>query len=480
MVGRLLVVAAGAALVVTALAGASTNFRLVRLSVDPYTNTTSQHKTEVEPDTYAFGSTMVVTHQTGRFSSGGSSNLGFVTTTDGGATWTNGFLPGTTKYATPPGPYDRISDPSVAYDAKHGIWIISGLAISESGGVHGVAVTASRSLDGGLTWQNPVTVATGSFPDKNWIACDNTPASPFYGNCYTEWDDAGAGGFIHMNTSSDGGATWGPTRNTGDNATGLGGQPLVRPNGTVVVPINSDSVADVAYFQSTDGGATWSGMKAISNITAHSSQGGLRIPDLVSAEIDKRGRVFVAWYDCRFRTSCSSNDIVYAIVKPSGAVSAVNRVPIDPTTSTVDHFTPGIAVDPTTGGAGTHIAVTYYYLPVAACGSTCDLDVGFISSTDGGATWSTATQLAGPMKPSWLPTAGGRMFGDYISTSFVEGKAFPGIIVAQAPTQKYHVSAYSVKPGFLEPLGGDVVANEAPVPGAVPDHPSYGRPLTAN
>jgi len=42
----------------------------------------------------------------------------------------------------------------------------------------------SRSTDGGLTWRAPVTVAaTGVFYDKNWTACDNTPASPFYGRC---------------------------------------------------------------------------------------------------------------------------------------------------------------------------------------------------------------------------------------------------------------------------------------------------------
>jgi hypothetical protein len=32
---------------------------IVHISSDPYTNTTSQHKTEVEPDTFSFGSTIV-------------------------------------------------------------------------------------------------------------------------------------------------------------------------------------------------------------------------------------------------------------------------------------------------------------------------------------------------------------------------------------------------------------------------------------
>src|SRR5579884_634463 len=78
---------------------------LVQVSSDPYTNTTSEHKTQVEPDTFSFGSTIVSAFQSGRFSDGGASNIGWATSTDGGSTWHNGFLPGTTVYATPAGPY---------------------------------------------------------------------------------------------------------------------------------------------------------------------------------------------------------------------------------------------------------------------------------------------------------------------------------------------------------------------------------------
>jgi hypothetical protein len=61
-------------------------FSLVRLSTDPYANDTSQHATKVEPDTFAFGSTIVSAFQIGRRSSGGGSDIGFATSTDGGAT----------------------------------------------------------------------------------------------------------------------------------------------------------------------------------------------------------------------------------------------------------------------------------------------------------------------------------------------------------------------------------------------------------
>ena len=86
---------------------------LLQLSSDPYTNSTSQHHTQVEPDIYSFGSTMVAVFQSGRFFDGGASDIGWATSTNAGKTWTHGFLPGTSVLATPPGSYDRVSDPAV-------------------------------------------------------------------------------------------------------------------------------------------------------------------------------------------------------------------------------------------------------------------------------------------------------------------------------------------------------------------------------
>ena len=86
----------------------------------------------------------------------------------------------------------------------------------------------------------------------------------------------------------------------------------------------------------------------------------------------------------------------------------------------MDHFIPGLGVDPATQGSGAHLALTYYFYPNAACTpATCQLDVGFVSSPDGGATWSAPTQLAGPMSLADIAaTSQGPMVGDYISTSF--------------------------------------------------------------
>src|SRR6185312_9376023 len=85
-------------LATTALAFASSGAKgpLLRLSKDPFTNSSSQHKTQVEPDTFTFGSTIISVFQSGRFFDGGSSDIGWATSTDNGKTWTHGFLPGTT------------------------------------------------------------------------------------------------------------------------------------------------------------------------------------------------------------------------------------------------------------------------------------------------------------------------------------------------------------------------------------------------
>ena len=67
--------------------------------------------------------------------------------------------------------------------------------------------TSCSSTNGGTTWGNPVLVGNSNLgnPDKNWIVCDNTTTSPYYGNCYTQWDDNGDGNRLYMSTSTDGG-----------------------------------------------------------------------------------------------------------------------------------------------------------------------------------------------------------------------------------------------------------------------------------
>lgn len=464
------------------------NVPLTQISSDPFSaKTPGQHRSEVEPDTFSFGGTIVSAFQVGRFFNGGATAIGFATSTDGGATWTNGLLPGVTTATG--GPYDRASDASVAFDAKDGEWIVSYLGLKtpnpndESSFL--VDVVASRSTDG-VNWGSPVGVdAPGNmFLDKNWTVCDNTASSPFYGHCYTEFDNTGFLDQILMSTSIDGGATWGAPLTTGNKAFGLGGQPVVRPDGRVIVPIDNAFETIIESFISTDGGASWSSTRTISELRTHTVAGNIRTSPLPSAEIDAAGNVYVVWQDCRFRRACSSNDIVLSTSSDGVSWTQPRRVPIDSVASGVDHFIPGLAVDPSTSGSSAHLGLTFYSYPSAACIPNCQLQAGFISSTNGGAKWSTPTQLAGPMTLSWLPnTNQGVMVGDYISTSIAPagGTAHGVIAVASAPSRNGLLNQAMFTPtGGEAILGGAADSAADAILSTSSDHPASTVPATAH
>ncbi len=439
---------------------------LTQLSEDTFTNQSSQHETEVEPGAFTYGSTIVTAFQVARISDGGGADIGFATSTDGGAHWTNGFLPGITIFQGN-GTYQAASDAAVAYDALHGVWLVSTLPIGNN-----TAVAVSRSSDG-INWSNPNFVTKSGDPDKNWIVCDNTATSKFYGHCYSEWDSTDAGDVIEMSTSTDGGVTWSPAIATKAQDFGIGGLPLVKPNGKVIVPFLGFS-GSVMAFTSTNGGTTWTKAVAIADFINHVESGDIRSAGIPSAAIDKKGKVWVAWADCRFRTNCSSNDIVYSQSGSGTKWTAVKRVPIDAVSSTVDHFITGMAIDPNTSGAKTHVGLVYYFYPVSNCGN-CQLSVGFIQSSTHGTTWSTPQTLGGPMTLTWLPdTFSGRMVADYIAVGFGGGKAFPIFALASAPTGSlFHQAIYTTAAGLeavapeFEQLSAE---DDQPVPNAHSDH----------
>jgi hypothetical protein len=437
--GRLACTAAvAAAAALLAIAGAaSAAVPLTQVSSDPFTNATSQHATEVEPDTFAHHGTVVATFQVGRFFNGGATDIGAVRSGDGGTTWdAPTFLPGQTfsadaPFGDPASPYERTSDPSVAYDAAHGVWMISSIPLLPTLVVPTVFI--SRSTDDGRTWGSPISMPPPASRavnlDKNWTVCDNHAGSPFFGHCYTELDNFAQGDLELMSTSTDGGLTWSTPIPTMGHDKGLGGQPVVRPNGTVVVPYESLS-GKIKAFRSTDGGASWTKSVTVDNIRFHDVAGNLRTSPLPSAEIAADGTTFVAWEDCRFRTRCTSNDIVFSRSSDGIAWTAAARVPIDSVTSGADHFIPGLAVDPSTSGSDADLALTYYFYPDATCAGACRLQAGYISSPNGGATWGAPIELTGAMSLADIAqTSQGPMVGDYISTSISGGSATTVIAV---------------------------------------------------
>jgi hypothetical protein len=406
---------------------------LVRVSTDPYTGGGAQHQTEVEPDVAAYGNTAVSAFQVGRFGvGGGSMNTGWATLNKG--TWQHGTLPAFTTASSPAGSFQRTADNTVAYDAVHGTWLISSLGIRQAanGHFHNDALVVSRSPDG-LTWSGPVVVSSALQPDKDWLDCDDWPSSPGRGTCYAAWSDLDAGVLLQVSRSTDGGQTWSAPVATANRATGYNVQVAARPNGDVVLVATQGS--NLIASGSTDHGESWSAPVVIAQIQHRNVTGGVRVEgSKPTVRVDAQGIVYAIWSDCRFRTSCRSNDLVLSTSSDGANWSAVTRIPIDAATSLADYYLPGLGVDPATGGSSAHLGLVYYFYKDATCATPCgQMYAGFIASTNGGSSWQKPIVLAGPMSIAWLPQSGAGMVGDYDSVAYVAGKPLTVIAIAAAP-----------------------------------------------
>jgi hypothetical protein len=429
-------------LVVTVLAGAAiaAPLAVVQVDADPFTNVTSQHQTQVESDVAAVGSTVVAVFQAGRYVAGGSSSgIRSVRSTDAGATWSAGTsLPITTGAG---GTYGRATDPSIAYDSTHSKWIAAVLACPnealgclDSGTQPSVVVSTSSD---GLTWSAPITTSTGVY-DKPWIACDNESVA-FSGRCYVAWIKLDQPQGQLVSRSDDGGASWTTPVVAGSM---LGAQPVVRPDGSLVI-VGSAAVG-IEAIRSTDGGQTF-GTQVVVGVPQRNNPPGMRATVLPTAAADGAGTLYVAWYDCRFRFPCGfqdgPNDIVYSTSADGTSWSAPARVPIDDTSSGIDHFIPELAIDPTTSGSKADLGLSYYFYQRPCTAATCQLRYGFIQSTNAGGHWRRPKELSPtPMPLNWIAnTSIGRMVGDYMGMSFASGKAVMVFSAAtQAPDPSFH------------------------------------------
>jgi hypothetical protein len=399
-----------------------------RLSVDPYANADSQHETAVEPDDFSNGDTVVAAFQLGRRQEGAASNIGTAVSNDDGRTWQRALLPGVTVNAG--GAETAASDPTVAYDATHKVWLVGTLTIHQGGS----RILLARSTDG-LHWSQPVDVADGPVLDKDWFACDNNAASPYRGRCYAEYTDDEKNVTVSQ-SSDDGGLTWSQPVRAG--AILVGTQPVIQPDGvlTVVAGDYQGEAAEqgsIVALRSSDGGATWQRFTIASFRSAANDP--MRAIALPSADVDSNGTIYAVWHDCRFRTTCDANDIVLSTSTDGATWTQPVRVTTGPSS-----FITGVAADPLDPG---HLALVYaLFRP----GKVKLLGMALKQSADGGRTWTAPQRLdAQPMQMSWLPRSeGGRMVGDYFSVAYAGGRVVPVFTLAVAPTKKrFHEAIFA-------------------------------------
>lgn len=183
--------------------------------------------------------------------------------TDGGATF-----PTTVNVPAPPGfNYSLGGDPSLAYDSQ-GRLFLSFLATSNSGGIDvfiqeinhaaGMLVGASVNVSASAGFGT----ANGSSNDKEWLAIDRFPGSPFQDRLYMIWTDlAFADSLVRVSFSSDGGQNWSTAQTLDALGEGFTWPPhiAVAPNGDVYADYHADAQGEVFVIRSPFDSPTSSG-----------------------------------------------------------------------------------------------------------------------------------------------------------------------------------------------------------------------------
>ena len=149
----------------------------------------------------------------------------------------------------------------------------------------------------------------------------------------------------------------------------------------------------------------------------------LRTFPLPAADVDSRGRLYVAWQDCRFRSGCPANDIVLARSANGTSWGAPTRLTRDGGSD----FVPGSRS--TARAAGSRLV---YH---RCSGSPCKVDVLVTTSQERRQLVEQPAALtAQPMNTAWLPTTvSGRMVGDYIAAAWSGGRAVAVYSLASPP-----------------------------------------------
>lgn len=240
---------------------------------------------------------------------------------DGGQTWCcvstdpshlGTLIPGVERLAG--GIYDAGGDPAVAFDSRGNVYY-AGLGFDRTRPPNTVAVNRG-TFDGAgkLSWGPPTFINRTTSPsilnDKEWIAVDSNPASPFRDRVYVTWTrfifNPHNGAYVQSPISSvyskDGGKTFSPPQLiVGNVLYGQGSRPTVGPDGTVYVfwdgATRRATRDSIWVVKSRDGGVTWSKPVAVAQLVdiIPVADTAFRVNSYPAAAVAPDGTVYVTW-----------------------------------------------------------------------------------------------------------------------------------------------------------------------------------------
>jgi hypothetical protein len=326
----------------------------------------AQPETEAEPALavdLADARRLLAGYQEDRFPTlGGARALTYALSTDGGRRWGEGLVPHLTLASD--GRFQRASDPWVAFGPGHRAYFAS-LAFDETDPANGVFLSASD--DGGATWGDPIAVhegPAGGLDDKEAVAVDDDPHSPFFGRVYVGWDispaDPAQPQTLVVAHSADGGATWSAPVVLEPLGGNVGVIPLVGPRGVVYAvwwhaqnPSGPPGATSIESATSTDGGETWSAPVEVAQVVSPFVPGLRTGEGIPAAAVSPSGRLYVVWQDGRFTSPIPQ----IALASSADGQSWNSPIRISDGPDWAASFSPAVAVN----RAG-QVAVGYYSL----------------------------------------------------------------------------------------------------------------------
>lgn len=326
------------------------------------------------------------------------------------------------------------ADPAVVIDNNNN-WYINYIT-------QGYKQSVAKSVNNGVSWSVTQSADPGAslLADKNHFMVDNSITSPYQGYLYNAWTLFFGGGVnnqkVHINRSTDGGATWSANTNI-SSALGSyldqGVNIQTGPGGEVYVawtvypgPGLTDEKA-IGFSKSTDGGATYSAaVKIIDNTRGIRVSGcgkSMRANSFPSMAVDNsfgpnRGTIYVVWTNIGTPGINTGTDAdIYMIRSKDKGATWSSPIKVNSSTPGAGkkHYFGWISCDPVTG---TLNVIFYDDRNVAAN----QVEAWVATSCNGGDSWSDfrVSDVA------FTPNVGtGGYFGDYLGISSYDNMVYP-------------------------------------------------------